>query len=112
MFICVEDENMPTLVFESGFSESHPRLDDDVPLWITGGAPTVQLVFLLKWNKMASLARIEGVINIYGKDENGYPVLLLSQVINSIHLSYNCGLVFLKAACCALHTDYGTFSIH
>jgi hypothetical protein len=33
---------MPSIVFESGFSESFKELKDDLDLWIKGGVSTVK----------------------------------------------------------------------
>lgn len=45
---------MPSVVFESGLTESYPRLLNDKDLWLLGGAPNVNVVLLLKLDKRSN----------------------------------------------------------
>lgn len=42
----------PTIVVESGFSESHRKLLKDKDVWIMGAAPHVNVVLLLSWSRV------------------------------------------------------------
>lgn len=42
---------MPTIVVESGWSESRKKLHDDMRIWINGGRPFIQMVFVIKWTR-------------------------------------------------------------
>ncbi|KAL2012008.1 hypothetical protein VTN00DRAFT_4726 [Thermoascus crustaceus] len=65
------DQGMPTIVFESGWTESHPRLRSDTNLWTIGGASTVQLVFTIQWSKLSG-GRVEGVMEVYNRSACGH----------------------------------------
>lgn len=73
---------MPTIVFESGWTESHPRLRSDTNLWIIGGALTVPLVFTIQWSKLSG-GRVEGVMEIYNRSAAGTANLLVTQVLSN-----------------------------
>ena len=49
-------------------------------LWITGGDPDIQLVFLIKWSKISG-DRVKGFIEVYNRDAAGNPNLLQSEVL-------------------------------
>jgi hypothetical protein len=76
---------MPTIVIESGWSESHPKLLQDVDLWLRGGAGTVELVFVFNWSKLVR-GRVKGVLEVYDRNLAGGRNLAQSVVI--INLSY------------------------
>ncbi|BAE63076.1 unnamed protein product [Aspergillus oryzae RIB40] len=50
LFLCPATDDLPSIVVESGFSESWPRLHADKDLWMYGST-TVNVVILLKWSK-------------------------------------------------------------
>ncbi|OJD11519.1 hypothetical protein AJ78_07733 [Emergomyces pasteurianus Ep9510] len=83
--ILPDAQPLPTVVFETGWSESWPRLDHDKDLWLLGGAPTVQLVFLIKWSKSDG-NRVKGEIQVYGRDGTGEPTLLQIEPIFPVPL--------------------------
>ena len=60
--LCIRPVGMalPTIVLESGWSESRAQLYRDRDLWLHGGAGLVQLVIVIKWTKDA-VKRVEGV---------------------------------------------------
>src|SRR5271154_4807096 len=61
---------MPTIAFESGWTESRPHLHRDMSLWLKGGGGAVQLVFLFKWSKLVG-NRVKGVVEVYNLDQAG-----------------------------------------
>lgn len=70
---------LPTIVAESGWFESWPRLDADKDLWLVGGIPHVQLVFLAKWTE-AEAGSVKGNFEVHGRDSAGTPALLQTKV--------------------------------
>ncbi|PGG94948.1 hypothetical protein AJ79_10348 [Helicocarpus griseus UAMH5409] len=78
--IIQDAQRLPTIVVETGWSESWPKLDDDKDLWLIGGAPIVQRVFLIRWSKLSG-NRVKGEIHVYGRDGAGNPVLLQTELI-------------------------------
>jgi len=75
----------PTVVFESGWSESHLGLLRDADLWLRGGAGNVQLVFIFNWSKLTG-NRVKGVVEVYNLNQAGNMNLIQAVVI--INLSY------------------------
>ncbi|OJD17990.1 hypothetical protein AJ78_01947 [Emergomyces pasteurianus Ep9510] len=71
---------LPTIVVESGWTESYTRLNDDKDLWLIGGRPHVQLVFLIKWAELLG-GRVKGDIEIHGRDQSGNATLLQTEPI-------------------------------
>ena len=61
------------MVFESGWSESWTRLTNDVRLWLVGGSPNVNVVFLLKWSKKEHGNQVSGFVELYVRDSTGNP---------------------------------------
>lgn len=51
-------------MFEVGDSESYPRLVADKDLWLTGGAPVVNVVVLIKWTRVAGNC-VKGFIEVW-----------------------------------------------
>ncbi|OAX79102.1 hypothetical protein ACJ72_06584 [Emergomyces africanus] len=83
--ILPDAQHLPTLIFETGWSKSWPRLDRDKDLWLLGGAPTVQQVFLIRWSKLSG-NRVKGEIHVYGRDGTGQPTLLQAEPIFPVPL--------------------------
>lgn len=57
----------PTLIVESGWSESRPQLYHDRDLWLIGSAGSVEVVLVLKWTK-DSRGYVEGDIELFDLD--------------------------------------------
>ncbi|EFQ99778.1 hypothetical protein MGYG_02791 [Nannizzia gypsea CBS 118893] len=74
-----ESQSLPSLVIETGWSESWPKLGRDKDLWLQGGFPEVQLVLLIKWSKISS-NRVKGTIEIHGRN-GGVTQLLQTEAI-------------------------------
>jgi hypothetical protein len=72
---------MPTVVAESAWLESHRRLQNDIRLWLQGGAGAIQLVFLFKFYTPASGNRVRGVMELHGLDRAGNDILIQEVVI-------------------------------
>lgn len=71
---------MPRIIIESDFSESWPRLHQDMQLWLVGGDPKVQLVILVKWSKQSG-NRAAGQLEVFERDATtGQPRLTQSEV--------------------------------
>ena len=71
---------MPTIVIESGWTSSRPKLHEDMKLWLEGGAGDVQLVFLFKWSQLTG-GRVKGDIEVHNLNPAGNTTLLQAQVI-------------------------------
>ncbi|KAE8135372.1 hypothetical protein BDV38DRAFT_285006 [Aspergillus pseudotamarii] len=72
---------MPKFVIETGWNESWSRLQDDMNLWLVGGAGDVGGVLLLKWHKVGNSNKVRGKAELYGLDQNGMPVRKESKII-------------------------------
>lgn len=55
---------MPCVVLEVSFMESWPKLQEDKDLWLQGGAPHVNVVLLVKWDKQSN-GQVAGYLEIY-----------------------------------------------
>ena len=71
---------MPTVVVEAGWSESIPKLHQDMRLWLRGGAGFVQIVLLFKWTRMSG-NRVKAFVEVYDLDAAGNERLLQHEVI-------------------------------
>lgn len=79
--MCIRPVGMalPTIVLESGWSESRPQLYKDRGLWLKGGAGSVQLVMVIKWTKNAA-KRVKGDIEVFNVDGAGNANLIANEV--------------------------------
>ena len=78
--IVLKNQVVPTVVVEAGWSESLPKLHQDMRLWLNGGAGFVQVVLLIKWTKITR-NRVKVVIEVYNLDPAGNERLLQNEVI-------------------------------
>ncbi|BCS03363.1 uncharacterized protein AKAW2_70241S [Aspergillus luchuensis] len=63
---------LPTVVIECGYyNESNTKLQCDKDLWMLGGAPHVNVVILIKWDKEADSDRVSGWIELHRRGDNG-----------------------------------------
>ncbi|GKZ23112.1 hypothetical protein AbraIFM66951_000018 [Aspergillus brasiliensis] len=63
---------LPTVVIESGYyNESSTKLQYDKDLWLLGGAPHVNVVILIKWDKEADSNRVSGWIELHRRGDSG-----------------------------------------
>lgn len=82
----------PTLVVESGWSESFPRLRRDKDLWIHGGGGKIQLVLLIKWSSLSG-GRVSGLIEVWAGDAMANDQLVQTEVIANLP-----GILLIKLA--------------
>ncbi|KAL1980205.1 hypothetical protein VTN96DRAFT_4471 [Rasamsonia emersonii] len=82
LFIRLNTYPLPTVVVESGWSESWPHLQSDKNLWFSGG-PAVTYVILLQWSKGAN-NRVKGVVEVYHRNAVGAEILLHHEDISPI----------------------------
>lgn len=76
-----DSQPLPTLAIESGWSEYLHRLHDDMRLWLIGGNPDVQVVFVLYWTKFAGTPqRIKGILEAWERDPTGTPYMKQQEV--------------------------------
>jgi len=64
-----DNQKMPSVVIESGWSETYPRLLSDMQLWLNGSVD-VNVVLVLKWSKLSN-SRVSGFIEAWVRDTNG-----------------------------------------
>ncbi|KAF4172476.1 hypothetical protein CNMCM8694_001709 [Aspergillus lentulus] len=72
---------MPTVVLETGWSESRNQLRGDMNLWLVGGNGAVKAVLILTWSKVGTTDTVTGDAEYYTLDWNGMPVLAERHVI-------------------------------
>ncbi|KAK2798931.1 hypothetical protein FQN50_008662 [Emmonsiellopsis sp. PD_5] len=60
----------PTIVIESGWSESRPTLEQDADLWLKGGQGRLELAIILKWTKITA-QEVKGDVTVYDLDAGG-----------------------------------------
>ncbi|KAK9238595.1 hypothetical protein V1525DRAFT_99528 [Lipomyces kononenkoae] len=70
---------LPTLVFESGWTESRPQLYHDRDLWLRGGQGFVQVTIIIKWTTIAN-KRVKGDIEVFDLDVPGNPRILQREI--------------------------------
>ncbi|KUL87070.1 hypothetical protein ZTR_05718 [Talaromyces verruculosus] len=70
---------LPTLVIESGWSESLDRLREEARLWLAGGNATA--VIVICWRSIANTDQVEGEVELYVLDGNGSPVLRQTEIV-------------------------------
>lgn len=63
-------KSLPTVVIESGWSETKPQLYRDRDLWLKGGVGNIQVVIILKWSA-DSERKVKGDIEVYDLDTLG-----------------------------------------
>jgi len=72
--------NMPTIVVESGWSESRVRLHRDRDLWLIGGRGSVNVAIIIKWTKTRG-NKVSGDIEVFDLDPQGAVRSLQREVI-------------------------------
>lgn len=73
----------PSIVIECGWSESFPRLREDKDLWIRGCGGHVELVILIKFNKLVG-GRVSGQIEVWAGDTAANDRLIQTEVIANL----------------------------
>lgn len=90
LLIRPDTDNFPSVVVESGWSESWPHLQADMRLWFS--APNINYVILLKWTKLSN-NKVKGRIEVWHRNLAGVATLLHSEVIiSSMYSNHLCQL--------------------
>ncbi|PGH27937.1 hypothetical protein AJ80_00191 [Polytolypa hystricis UAMH7299] len=80
MSIVPDGQHLPSVVVESGWSESFAKLHRNMRLWLVGGAGEVKLALLLKWTKTPG-NHAKGVVESWDLDPAGNERLLQTEAI-------------------------------
>ncbi|KAF3402579.1 hypothetical protein DPV78_004754 [Talaromyces pinophilus] len=75
----VGNQPLPTLVIESGWSESIDRLREEARLWLAGDNATA--VIVVCWGSVANTDQVEGEVELYVLNGNGSPVLRQTEIV-------------------------------
>lgn len=77
----------PSIVFECGWSESFSRLRQDKDLWFGGCGGAVELVILIKFNKLAG-GSVSGMIEVWAGESATNNRLIQTEVIANLPCKY------------------------
>lgn len=69
-FIRPEDFVLPTVAFESGWSETYPRLHSDMNLLLVGGNGAIKVVIIANWTRRSG-GRVAGTLEVWKLDRRG-----------------------------------------
>ena len=83
---------MPTIVVESGWSESRVRLYQDRDLWLIGGRGSVNVAIIIKWTKI-HVNKVSGDIEVFDLDPQGAVRSLQREVIRLFLYSFTLQLM-------------------
>lgn len=75
----VGNQPLPTLVIESGWSESLDRLREEARLWLVGGNATA--VIVICWRSLENTDQIGGEVELYTLDGDGNSVLRQTEIV-------------------------------
>ncbi|QKX53153.1 uncharacterized protein TRUGW13939_00229 [Talaromyces rugulosus] len=73
LLIQPDNQHLPSVIIESGWSESVPRLRDDMNLWLVGGGGKVRAAIILSWQRLSNTNQVRGNLELYTLDRNGMP---------------------------------------
>lgn len=82
-----DDQRLPAVVIESGWSESRHSLEKDRDLWLHGGVGIVQIVIIVEWTKIDGLW-VKSDIQVFDLDERGELRLLQEEVGYLLYCCY------------------------
>ncbi|KAJ5495112.1 hypothetical protein N7539_000228 [Penicillium diatomitis] len=74
-FIRAKNDALPSLVMESGWSESWNHLMDDMSLLLVGGDGAINAVVILSWQLNRRTRLVSGFVELYVRDRSGMPML-------------------------------------
>jgi hypothetical protein len=80
LMIRPDNQLHPSLVVETGWSESHPQLERDMRLWLMG-TEDVQVVLILKWRRSSD--KVKGSLEAWKRDPYGMPIKTQTAVCTS-----------------------------
>ncbi|KAL2865355.1 uncharacterized protein BJX67DRAFT_182698 [Aspergillus lucknowensis] len=72
---------LPVLAIETGWTESYSRLLDDMNLWLVGGNGAVKAVIIVKWGRVGSTNQVKGTAELYTLDPAGMPIRRQSEQV-------------------------------
>ena len=75
------NQRFPSIVMESGWSETIPRIHDDINSWLIGGNGFVKAVIILKWHRVGHTNAVGGHAELYTLDTDGIPCLMQEETI-------------------------------
>jgi hypothetical protein len=81
LFFRPDNQPLPSLVIESGWSESLIRLQDDMDLWLVGGQGQVKATIILNWRLDTNTNTVRGGVQLYTLDRNGMPHLQQNLIV-------------------------------
>lgn len=77
--VLVKSHRLPTVVVESGWSETYCGLFEDINRILVGGNGKINIAFLLKWRKRSNNC-VSGIIEVYKCDHANIPRLIQQEV--------------------------------
>lgn len=86
-FLRMEDQRLPTLVLESGWSETYHYLLDDLNASLLGGNGAIKSVVILNWTKVPGTQLVQGTVEHYVPGQNRIPVLWQREACTRIFVS-------------------------
>lgn len=78
----------PSIIFESGWTESLAVLRSYKDLWVHGCGGNVKLAILVKFNKLAE-GRVSGIVEVWAGDATANDRLIQTEVIANSNLAYS-----------------------
>lgn len=76
------NQRFPSIVMETGWSESIPRIRDDINVWLLGGKEFVKAVLIVEWHRIRDSDAIGGNAELYTLDDtNTSPILRQEETI-------------------------------
>ncbi|GAD91943.1 conserved hypothetical protein [Paecilomyces variotii No. 5] len=75
LYIRPDNQRLPSLVMESGWSESLSWREDDMNIWLVGGQGQVKATIILNWQRVTNTDTVRGSVYLYTLDTNGTPRL-------------------------------------
>ncbi|OOQ81800.1 hypothetical protein PEBR_43229 [Penicillium brasilianum] len=76
-----DDELLPTIAVEVGWSQSAPALREDMELLLRGGGGAVDVVILVNWKIRQQGTVVAGTVEAWRLDQNGQPTMTQSEEI-------------------------------
>ncbi|KAL4914148.1 hypothetical protein BDW62DRAFT_204870 [Aspergillus aurantiobrunneus] len=81
LLVRLDNQPLPSLVIESGWSEPLSRFRDDMDLWLVGGQGQVKATIIFNWQRVGDTNTVRGAVELYSLDRNGMPRLQQNLVV-------------------------------
>ncbi|PIG87452.1 hypothetical protein AARAC_005483 [Aspergillus arachidicola] len=81
LFIRTNNNRLPSLVVECGWSESRDYLLDDMNLLLVGGEGDIRAVVIFNWQLSRNTSVVSGAVELYVLDRAGMPIRRQREVI-------------------------------